>query len=709
MTNVLDGLLAKVDDPGLRAMLQAEVDRLRRTKDFGLVFEKHMPENVRLYSHPVRRGLRVEERSGETDSTWLVRRVRDGRATLVDAEGQESKRSVEELVVVRQFGEPIYPGLKSVGRIERGGDKPFHAVINGENYHALEMLLYAYEGKVDCIYIDPPYNTGAKDWKYNNDYVDKDDAYRHSKWLSFMERRLELAKRLLNPESSVLIVTIDEKEVHRLALLLAQLFPNQDIQTVTAVTNAAGSPRAGRFTRVEEYIFFVFIGAAVVSKWTTRMLPGADDGESGPKNKMPTVWFTAIRQGTGAALRANRTTPVLFYPVHLHKHDGRFHSVGEPLPAGKSTKDYEPPEGTVAIWPLHTDGTEQTWRFSGPQMVKRFNDGTARLGQWNTETSTRPITYLRPGTLEKIKMGEFVVTGKDAEGALVLGLSDEGNAGAVPPAAVWRMRSHFARDYGTGTLKALLKGRAFPFPKSLYVVEDTLRVAVGDNPDALVLDFFGGSGTTAHGVARLNRQDDGRRRFIVVTNNEVSEDEAKVLRLAGHQAGDPEWEDLGIFRNVTMPRVAAAVTGMTPDGDPVGGDYKFTDEFPMADGFAENVEFMELTYLDRNDAARGKAFEAIAPLLWMKVGACGEMIAKQKSTFDAPKGARYAVLFNIDVWPKFVEAIRGREDLEHVFIVTDSLAVYQQIVAELPAELETTMLYEDYLHNFDINMGATQR
>ena len=206
-------------------MLQVEVDRLRSTKDFGLVFEKHMPENVRLYSHPVRRGLRVEERSGESDTIWLVRRVRDGKATLVDADGQESERAVEDLVVVRQFGEPIYPGLKSVGRIERGGDKPFHAVINGENYHALETLLYAYEGKVDCIYIDPPYNTGAKDWKYNNDYVASDDAYRHSKWLSFMERRLELAKRLLNPEDSVLIVTIDEKEYLRLGMLLEQMFP----------------------------------------------------------------------------------------------------------------------------------------------------------------------------------------------------------------------------------------------------------------------------------------------------------------------------------------------------------------------------------------------------------------------------------------------------------------------------------------------------
>jgi adenine-specific DNA-methyltransferase len=706
LTNILDGLLGRIDDPALRDALTAEVERLRDTKDFGLVFERHLPENVRLYSHPVRRGCKVQDRATDDETTWLVRRVTNGDAVLVGPDGEETTRPVEELVVIRHFGEHIHPGFKRVGPVERGGDKPFHTVINGENYHALETLLYTCEGQVDCIYIDPPYNTGAKDWKYDNDYVDREDAYRHSKWLAFMERRLKLAKRLLNPEKSVLIVTIDEKEVHRLALLLAQLFPNQDIQTVTAVTNSAGSLRTGRFTRVEEYIFFVFIGAAVVSKWTTRMLPGADEGEAGPKNKMPTVWFTAIRQGTGAALRANRTTPVLFYPVHIHEDDGRFHSVGEPLPAGESIKDYQPPKGTVALWPLHTDGTEQTWRFSGPNMAKRLNDGTARLGHWNSETSSRPITYLRPGTLEKIKKGEFVVTGRDAEGALVLGLADEGNAGAVPPAAVWRMRSHFARDYGTGTLKALLKGRAFPFPKSLYAVEDTLRVAIGDNPDALVLDFFGGSGTTAHAVARLNRQDGGRRRSIVVTNNEVSDDEAKALRVAGHQPGDPEWEALGIFQYVTKPRVTAAFTGLTPDGAPIEGDYKFTDEFPMADGFEENVEFLELAYLDRNDVSRGKAFEAIAPLLWMKVGAAGEMIARVKQPYAAPEGARYAVLFDVAHWQDFAEAVRDREDITHLFVVTDSVAQYQQVVAELPATVEVAMLYDDYLRNFEINLGG---
>src|SRR3954469_938637 len=151
--------------------------------------------------------------------------------------------NVDDLVVVAEFRDPIYPGLVSTGEVTRGSDKPFHTVINAENYHALQTLLFTHRGKIDCIYIDPPYNTGAKDWKYNNDYVEGDDLYRHSKWLAFMERRLLLAKELLNPDDSVLVVTIDEKEVHRLALLIEQVLPEAACQMVTIVINPSGTSR----------------------------------------------------------------------------------------------------------------------------------------------------------------------------------------------------------------------------------------------------------------------------------------------------------------------------------------------------------------------------------------------------------------------------------------------------------------------------------
>ena len=180
-----------------------------------------------------------------------------------DAEYQTASRAVHDLIVVAEFRDSIYPGLVSTGKVERGGDRPFHTVINAENFHALQVLLYTHEGKVDAIYIDPPYNTGARDWKYNNDYVDSDDAYRHSKWLAMMERRLKLAKRLLNPERSMLIVTIDEKEYLRLGLLLQQVFEASRVQMVSITISPRGANRLSEFSRIDEYAFFVFLGSRV--------------------------------------------------------------------------------------------------------------------------------------------------------------------------------------------------------------------------------------------------------------------------------------------------------------------------------------------------------------------------------------------------------------------------------------------------------------
>jgi len=700
---------AKENDPALGAELEREYRALSGRRAFGLNFERHRPEAVELPGRPVRRGdkVRVLAPRGSTDRgdqpLWRVSRIErvDGgrRAHLepLGTAGREATEvAAEDLVVVAEFRDPIHPGLVRTGGVHRGGRKPAHTVITGENFHVLEALTYTHRGQVDAIYIDPPYNTGARDWKYNNDYVEGDDLYRHSKWLAFMERRLLLAKELLNPESSVLIVTIDEKEVHRLALLLAQLFPECDLQTVSSVTNPAGSLRTGRFTRVEEYIFVVFVGAATASKWTTRMLDG-ESSQAAPR--MPTVWFTAIRQGGGGALRANRTTPVLFYPVHLSAADGTFHSVGEPLASDRSIEDYELPPETIAMWPLHTDGTEQTWRFSGPQMRQRVGDGTIRLGRRDPATGLRPITYLRPGTLRKIESGELEVVGRAADGSLELAFGKGHTAGTVPPAAVWRMKSHFARDYGTGLLKALVPATEFPFPKSLYAVEDTLRIAVADKPDAVVLDFFAGSGTTAHAVMRLNKQDGGRRQCISVTNNEVSADEQKRLRADGLRPGDAEWEALGICDHITKPRIEAAITGRTPDGEPIRGDYKFTDEFPMADGFEENAEFFTLTYENPVAIGHNRAFGRVAPLLWLRAGATGRRIDTiPEAGWDVAD--TYGILFDLDQAAVYVEAVEKGEHLRLAYVVTDDDRRFQSVARQVPGGVEVVRLYESYLSNF---------
>ena len=179
------------------------------------------------------------------------------------------------------------------------------------------------------------------------------------------------------------------------------------------------------------------------------------------------------------------------------------------------------------------------------------------------------------------------------------------------------------------------------------------------SPNAVVLDFFAGSGTTAHAVMRLNKQDGGRRQCISVTNNEVSADEQRRLREAGLRPGDPEWEALGICDYITKPRIEAAITGRTPDGEPIKGDYKFTDEFPMADGFEENAEFFTLTYETPVAVGHNRAFERIAPLLWLRAGARGTPHRHRARTgWDVAD--TYGVLFDLDQAADFVQRRRRR-------------------------------------------------
>jgi adenine-specific DNA-methyltransferase len=269
------------------------------------------------------------------------------------------------------------------------------------------------------------------------------------------------------------------------------------------------------------------------------------------------------------------------------------------------------------------------------------------------------------------------------------------------------MRSHFARDYGTGLLKAVLPTAVFPFPKSLYSVEDSLRIAVGSKRDAVVLDFFSGSGTTAHAVMRLNRQDGGWRQCISITNNEVSADEQQRLRGEGLRPGDTDWERWGICDYVTKPRIEAAIRGVTPSGVPIKGEYRFTDEFPIADGFEENAEFFTLTYETPLRIASNREFAKVAPLLWLRAGSCGRRIDDVSTGWDVADV--YGVITDLDQAEPFLKAIAGNDSVTMAFIVTDEDRLFEALVAELPEHVEPVRLYEAYLRNFEIEAGRSAR
>lgn len=707
-TNLIDSLLSRVrdSDPSLADDLRRAIKSVTADREFGLVFNRHLPETVELPGRAVRVLDKVRIKDDEGGRTWRVnkvRRAKGGRVAEIvsaDTDALKGTQPLDNLVVIADFRDPIYPGLKSTGdRIERGGEKPFHTVINAENAHALEALSFTHAGKVDCIYIDPPYNTRANDWKYNNNYVDPNDTYSHSKWLAFMERRLKLAKKLLNPTDSILIVTIDENEVNRLGLLLEQTFPQADIQMVASMTNKKGSSRPGRFSRADEYIFFVYVGDAAV-------IPTGDNMLAATQPKQKTIWNSLLRRGDDAA-RDDR--PNMFYPVWVDSRTEHIMAVGDALALKADRNSVKPPrKGARACWPLRSDGSEGRWQVGAPRLRQLLDDGYAKRGAWNRTTQQWAILFLKAGQIKDFENGELVSQGRVAGNAHDFAWAEDAtnSQSTAAPRTLWVRDSHDASIYGSTFLRGILPGRKFPFPKSLYAVEDCLRFVVKDKPEATILDFFAGSGTTAHAVMRLNHQDGGRRQSISVTNNEVSADEQKSLRERGLHPGDSDWEEWGICEYVTKPRIKAVVTGKAPEGKPIEGDYRFIDEFPMSEGFEENVEFFTLTYEDAEAVRLDLAFTAVAPMLWLRAGGQGSRIDTRTDTFAVAD--HYGVLFDPDHWRGFVRSLEKVEVLRCVYVVTDDDALFQRVTSKLPDEvnghrLDVVRLYENYLNNFEIN------
>lgn len=697
-------------DPQLGADLDSEFRILADRRAFGLNFERHQPEAVELPGRPVRRGdkVRVLSPRGSVESAdkrlWRVTQVAKPDevkvATLkrvIGDELEEMEALVEDLVVVAEFRDPVYPGLVSTGSVQRGGDKPFHTVINGENFHALQTLLYTHRGKVDCIYIDPPYNSGAKDWKYNNDYVDNDDSYRHSKWLAMMERRLVLARDLMNPDDSVLIVAIDEKEYLRLGLLLEQLFSGFKIQMISSVINPRGIVRANEFSRSNEFIFFV---------WTpgTQLAPVEIQESQGQS----VAWETMRRRST-AGVRGRRGRgacgPNQFYAIHVDETTGHIVGRGDPLPLSARIEDYVPPRGCVAVFPARDDGMEMNWSLTDAAFDDRWPKGYVRAGRATPERKQRYIMqYILGGVIEDIDAGRVEVKGRNPDGSVIAEYVEKKT---IMAHTQWEIPSHNAQQHGTGLLVDFLPDRKFPYAKSLYAVEDALRFFVSSKPQAVVVDFFAGSGTTAHAVMRLNRRDGGHRQCISITNNEVSVDEQVRLRGEGLRAGDGGWEAFGICDYITKPRIIAAVTGAASTGSAIEGTYQFVDAFPMSNGFEENVEFFTLTYNSPAAVGHNRAFGSIAPLLWLRAGAVGRRIEAVPATSGWDVTDAYGVLVNLDNARAFVKTVAGQPAVRLAFIVTDDDRRFQMICRSLPEHVQPVRLYESYFLNFEINTGES--
>ena len=189
-----------------------------------------------------------------------------------------------------------------------------------------------------------------------------------------------------------------------------------------------------------------------------------------------------------------------------------------------------------------------------------------------------------------------------------------------------------------------------------------------------------------------------------MTNNEVAVEEHRDLRKAGLRPGDPGWEQWGICDYITKPRIKAAIAGQTPEGNPIKGHYKFTDEFPIAEGIKENAEFFTLSYETPVAISHNRAFARIAPLLWMRAGSEGRRI---ETLPDAgwEVADTYGMLTELDAAGPFAETIAQSDKVRVAYIVTDDERRFQAIVRQRPGTVEPVRLYESYLTNFRFAMG----
>lgn len=508
--------------------------------------------------------------------------------------------------VVEQCRSEI-PVLEQVTKraMKKAPGEPTNLIIEGDNYHALSVLNYTHAGKIDVIYIDPPFNTGARDWKYNNDYVDINDTFRHSKWLSMMHNRLAIAKSLLAPEG-VLICAVDDNEQAHLGVLLEELFPERERHCVTIIHNPRGV-QGTNFSYTHEYAYFV-IPAGIRSVLETQI--PEEDREA-----------TNLRNWGGESLRTDAKN--CFYPI--------FMTVGAKfIKAGEVPKDSFHPRfqfkkrqnGVIEFWPVDDKGVERKWRYA--------------------RQSIDNVKHLL--TLKKVKQKYEIQICKPTE----------------KTRTVWSSPRYDAGTYGTRLLRAMVPKCDFSFPKSLWTIYDCLYVVIGNKKDAIVLDYFAGSGTTGHSVLKLNQADAGHRQFILATNNENR-----------------------IAETCTLPRIKAAITG-----------------FKGERGTRANLRYFKTAFIRKNNVSDDTRRELVSRST--------DMICVRENTFDKKHDSKQykiysngkvstGILFDLDAIKDFKARLASLKSPAHIYVFSLTDDVFADDFADLKVKHKLCPIPESIL------------
>lgn len=353
-------------------------------------------------------------------------------------------------------------------------------IIHGDNLEALKSLLPEYEGKIKCIYIDPPYNTGNESWVYNDnvnhpkikkwlgEVVGKDgeDLTRHDKWLCMMYPRLKLLHKLLAKDGAIFI-SIDDNEHAYLKLLCDEIFGGNNFVGNIAVVNNFKGRSDDKFIATAHESLLIFQKGNFITNGVE--IPNEYSTEYKEKDDVGSYRLLGLRKRGSNSREIDR--PNLFYPIYFDKKNNKI--------------SLDRNDNLIEIVPKLSNGENGNWRWSKETLAKRLDEIEIRI------VKTR---------------NEYDVFQKDY-------LEKEGVNKRIKPKSFWH-GSEFSSESGTLQLKKIFQEKTFDTPKSVDFIEYCLQQAT--DKDSIILDSFAGSGTTAHAVLNLNKQDGGNRKFILI-------------------------------------------------------------------------------------------------------------------------------------------------------------------------------------------------
>ncbi len=529
---------------------------------------------------------------------------------------------------------PILKEVKERAIISEDKAAPNHVLIEADNLEALVALTYTHAGKFDAIYIDPPYNTGAKNWKYNNDYVDDTDAFRHSKWVSMMEHRLVIAKELLSDEG-ILVLTIDDYEIENITLLLDAIFGEDNrLATIVIKNNPSGRSTVTGVSISHEYALFY-----TKSKFATLgRLPRNDKQIARYKESDEQGYFEWVNFRKHGGYKED--APSMYFPIYIKK-DGSSFRIPK-LEWQDSIKEYnvleEPNSNEFISLPIDENGRPRRWKWSLERTLRETSDMTIRQ-----DRDKQYAVYIKAR------------------------MKDEG----MLPLSVWDDKLYSSTEYGANLLSSILGGKLFDYPKSLYAVIDSLKVA-HVKKDSLILDFFAGSGTTMHATMMLNQEDGGHRQCFLVTNNESN-----------------------ICEEVTYERNKRVILGYTtPKGEQVAG---LT---------GNSLRYYKVEHTPRKHTHENKMLlaQAMTEMLQIKWNAYDEP-ERFGSLRVKPRYMRYfsgdedvLIIYVPEIIPYIVKEIKAMDNGKklHVYVAADGNYAYSEEFGEVIKRIELASIPSAY-------------